>query len=148
MVSSRHVTAASRVVAALVFAPLLVGAFGAVLPPAGIDALGTLVPPLSLPDRAGTLYLTGLPTLLGAVLLVRAFVTREPVDVVLAAFSVPCLVGGPWTMYRTAVAPPEGVVWFPILVPVAGLLLAAFVLFDGVLDLRDSIRAGRPTPGR
>lgn len=142
MIEPKHVTAASRVVAALVFAPFVVATLDTAIPSV-VDALGLGGLAAPLPGPTGAHYVVSLGWLLGTVLVVRVFVTDDTVDGVLAVFSIPSLVGGPWAVYRTHfTASPEGAVLVPVWTAAAGLLLAGFVLLDGVMNLR------RSGPGR
>lgn len=144
MLSPNRVTAASRLVAVLICAPFGASMLATVLPSAAVDALGLRAVAAPLPGTAGGLYFVYLGWLLGIVLAVRAVVTEHAADAVLAAFSLPCLIGAPVVVYRTFfTAPPEHVVQFPVLIPAASVLLAGFVILDGALDLRRSVRRRR-----
>ncbi|WP_049897361.1 hypothetical protein [Halorubrum distributum] len=110
----RTVRALPRVLAALA----LLVPFAAVLP--GIEPLPATAILLS-------------PLVLVAAVLARAGLTRDPVDIILAAVAVPCILAVAYALYEHLALTP-GVVWGPLFVALATALLALAVLADTAIE--------------
>ncbi|RLM49645.1 hypothetical protein [Halorubrum sp. Atlit-28R] len=73
------------------------------------------------------------PLVLVAAVLVRAGVTRDPVDIILATVTAPCILAVAYAFYEHLALTP-GVVWGPLFVALGTALLALAVLSDAAIE--------------
>ncbi|MFD1570811.1 hypothetical protein [Halorubrum laminariae] len=103
--------------------------------PRVLAALTLLVPfAAALPDvepLSTTAILLG-PLVLVAAVLARAAVTHEPVDIILAAVTVPCILAVAYALYEHLALTP-GVVWGSLFVSLATAILVFAVLADATI---------------
>lgn len=78
------------------------------------------------------------PLVLVAAVLTRAAVTRDPVDITLAAVTTPCIFAVTYALYEHLALTP-GVVWGPLFVALATALLALAVLVDATIEQVDTL---------
>lgn len=72
-----------------------------------------------------------LPLTLAITVIIRA-VSKTATDLVLALFTLPCLLAGTWALYEYFVAQP-GVYWGGVVTIVAGTFLSFAVLVDAII---------------
>ncbi|MEE6209410.1 hypothetical protein U3A55_04435 [Salarchaeum sp. III] len=96
-----------------------------------VASLTTFLPGVRLPLPFTAVV--AVPLALVVAVVARAAVTRAPVDITLAAFTVPCVLTVAYALYEHFVLTP-GVVWGPLFVLLATALLLLAILADTAVE--------------